>query len=105
MQSAACLLVHATVRDDADIAKFDKWYETEHLPDAKKAFGVARAWRCWSLTSPREHYAFYEFESDGAAMAITESDAIKELVAEFDRVWGDRVSRTREILSVAGRLG
>jgi hypothetical protein len=33
-----------------------------------------------------------------AARAITESDALKRLAVEFDRAWGDRVTRSREIV-------
>jgi hypothetical protein len=28
------------------------------------------------------------------------SEKIKPLVADFDRVWGDRVKRTREVLEI-----
>ena len=104
MKSAACLLVRAVVRDEADIAKFDTWYESEHLPDAKKAFGAVRAWRCWSLLDPHVHHAYYEFASEADAMAIRDTPAIKALIQEFDDTWGNRVERTREILQVAGRL-
>ncbi|MBU2534341.1 MAG: hypothetical protein KKB37_16500 [Alphaproteobacteria bacterium] len=105
MQSPACLLVRAEVRDEADYAKFDEWYATEHLPDAMSAFGAVRAWRCWSSINPGVHHAYYEFPSEEAALAILDADAIKALITEFDEVWGDRVRRSREILKVAGRLG
>lgn len=104
MQSPACLLVRAEVRDAADIPKFDTWYENEHLPDARKAFTATRAWRCWSSINEGVHHAYYEFPSEAAALAILETDAIKALIAEFDATWGDRVYRTREILKVVGRL-
>lgn len=104
MQSPACLLVRAEVRDEADVAKFDTWYENEHLPDAKIAFEATRAWRCWSSVNPGVHQAFYEFPSEEAALAILETDAIKALIEEFDETWGDRVYRTREILKVVQRL-
>ena len=32
--------------------------------------------------------------------ALIGSDKIKPLVADFDRVWGDRVSRRREVLEI-----
>lgn len=104
MQSPACLLVQAEVRDDADIEKFDVWYEREHLPDARKAFSAVRAWRCWSSLNPRIHHAYYEFSSEADALAVLESNAIKALIQEFDETWGDRVKRSREILKVVGRL-
>ncbi len=99
----ALLLVRAEVRDEEDIAKFDAWYEAEHLPDARRAFSALRAWRCWSSLSPNVHHAYYEFPSEATALAILKSDAIKALIAEFDEKWGERVTRSREILRVAGR--
>ena len=32
--------------------------------------------------------------------AIPGSDALKRLVAEFDRAWGDKVTRSRDIVQV-----
>lgn len=49
---AAYFVVRATVTDASKRAAFDKWYETEHVPDAVKAFGVSKAWRFWSLDDP-----------------------------------------------------
>jgi hypothetical protein len=89
---------------DGDRARFDHWYETDHLPWALRAFGARRAWRCWS-TSPAPdgfgvHVAFYEFDSVAAAEAATTPDAMKPLIADFDKVWGDRVSRKRAVMEV-----
>jgi hypothetical protein len=36
---AAFFVIRAIVSDASKRAAFDKWYETEHLPDAVKAFG------------------------------------------------------------------
>ena len=96
----AYLVVRAVVAE-ADRRDFDTWYRTEHLPDAIKAFAAKRGWRAWSRTDPSLHYAFYEFANVAAAEAITSSPAIRSLVAEFDRRWGTRVTRTREIIDVA----
>lgn len=101
----ALFMVRAVVLDAADRPRFDRWYEAEHLPDAVKAFGVARAWRCWSALDPTIHYAFYEFPDVARAKEVTEGPAIKPMIAEFDRVWGERVSRSREILELAGEIG
>jgi len=86
---------------DGDRERFDHWYETDHLPWALRAFAARRAWRCWSRTDPGVHVAFYEFDSVEAAEAATAPDTIAPLVADFDRVWGDRVIRRRAILDVA----
>jgi hypothetical protein len=99
----ALLAVRAEV-PEAERSRFDHWYETDHLPWALRVFGARRAWRCWSKSDPALHVAFYEFDSAEAADAIQKSDAIKPLVADFDRVWGNRVPRRREVLDIAQEL-
>jgi hypothetical protein len=96
----AWFVVRAVVAE-SDRRDFDTWYRTEHLPDAVKAFSAQSAWRAWSRTDPSVHYAYYGFPTVGAAEAVNSSDAIRTLVAEFDRRWGTRVTRTREILDIA----
>ena len=49
---AAFFVVRATVTDASKRAAFDTWYETEHVPDAVKAFGVSLA-----LLEPRRSLA------------------------------------------------
>ncbi|MDH4173128.1 MAG: hypothetical protein OEZ09_12170 [Betaproteobacteria bacterium] len=92
-------VVDPSVRD-----AFDRWYQEEHLPDALKAFKAKRAWRGWSDMDASVHYAFYEFDDVTRARAVPGSTAIKALIAEFDRAWGDKVKRTREILEVQQTL-
>ncbi len=99
----AYLAVRAEV-PEAERARFDHWYETDHLPWALRAFGARRAWRSWSRTDPAVHVAFYEFDSVAAAEAVVNSDAIAPLVADFDRMWGDRVPRKRAILDVVQEI-
>jgi hypothetical protein len=105
----ALLMVRAELADAADRAAFDRWYDTEHLPDALAAFAAERAWRCWSDVEPSVHYAFYEFAGVEAAQSVLTSPGMRALVLEFDRAWGTRVRRTRDILqvvqSVPGRAG
>jgi len=97
-------VVRAEVPDAADRATFDHWYETDHLPWAVKVFGAQRGWRCWSRSDPKVHYAFYEFAEVDQAQALIGSDKVKPLVADFDRVWGERVTRQREILEIAQQM-
>ncbi|HEY1931799.1 MAG TPA: hypothetical protein VGG99_07305 [Acetobacteraceae bacterium] len=100
----AYLVVRAVVADPADRADFDRWYRDEHLPDALRAFAARAAWRTWSVTDPAVHCAFYRFDNVAAVNAATTGDAIEALVAEFDRCWDTRVTRSREVLNVADEL-
>ena len=102
--STTWLMVRAVVADPTDRPGFDAWYAAEHLPDAHHAFGASRARRCWSRTDPSVHCAFYEFPDAATAEAAIASSALRDLVAEFDRVWGSRVTRTRELLELAGEI-
>ena len=97
----ALLMVHAHVAE-ADRGAFEHWYETEHLPEAKAAFQAQSAWRGW--TEEGVHVAVYAFAELTRARALAASDELKAMVAEFDRVWQDRVQRTREIIEVRQTL-
>ena len=84
-------------------AAFDKWYETEHLPDAVKSFGVKKAWRFWSATDPSLHQAMYQFDDEASLDRATKGEEMKRLIADFNRDWPD-VTRTRETMSGVWRL-
>lgn len=99
----ACLIVRAKVAE-ADRAAFDHWYETEHLPDAAKAFKATGAERGWSDGDPCLHVALYRFNDLETATSVIQSDAMKDLIAEFDRVWQGRVVRTREVIDLVQSL-
>ena len=74
---------------------------------AKKGEGMERhgtATRLGGKTDPSLHFAFYEFPSLAAVEALPGSPALSAMIAEFDRVWGSRVTRSREILEFAGEL-
>jgi hypothetical protein len=101
----AFFIVRAQVADATLKGDFDRWYQEEHLPDAAKAFNALRAWRGWSDIDASLHYAVYEFKDVADVRAIQGSDALKRLVAEFDRVWGDRVKRNRDIVEVLQTIG
>ena len=100
----AYLVVRAEVLHEADRASFDHWYATDHLPLAIRTFAAQRGWRCWSRSEPAVHYAFYEFADASQAQALIGSEKIRPLIADFDRVWGDRVARRREILEVVQEM-
>ncbi len=94
----ALFIVRAEMADPSVRDDFDRWYQQEHLPDAVKAFSARRAWRGWSEVEPLVHYAFYEFDDLASVQAIQGSDALNALIAEFDRLWGERVTRSRDIV-------
>ena len=96
----AYFVVRATVADPAKREAFDQWYATEHLPDAAKAFGVAKARRFWSAGDPSLHVAMYEFADQAALDRVMGGETLKPLVDEFNRCWPD-VPRTREVLVLA----
>ena len=99
----AYLIVRAEV-PEADRAAFDRWYQLEHLPDAKAALQALSAKRGWSDVTAGVHLAIYEFPDLPRAREATSSDAIKVLIAEFDHVWQGRVTRTREVVGVKQAL-
>jgi hypothetical protein len=93
---AAFFVVRVTVADPSRRKAFDEWYHSEHLPDAAKAFGVKKAWRSWSVSDPAVHVASYQFADQAALDRAMGGEAMKTLVADFDRSWPE-VTRTREI--------
>ncbi len=105
MNGKGIFVVRAVVANPDDRPGFDRWYETEHLPDALKTFGALRAWRAWSRSGPSVHVACYEFPDAAAADAVPSSDGIKGLGADFDRAWGDKVTRSRDVWDVVGQVG
>jgi hypothetical protein len=101
--ATAYLAVRAEV-PEAERARFEHWYATDHLPWALRVFGARRGWRCWSRSDPALHIAFYEFDSVEAAQATQTAEETKALVADFDRVWAGRVPRQREILELVQEI-
>lgn len=101
----AFFTVRAQVAKTVSKDEFDRWYQNEHMPDALKAFNARRAWRGGSDVDSSVHYAFYEFDDVASVRAIQGSDALKHLVAEFDRAWGDKVTRSRDIVDVIQTIG
>lgn len=65
---------------------------------------VRRAWRGWSAVNASVHYACYESETMALALAVPGSEALGQLVAEFDRMWGDTVTRTRDVVEILQAL-
>jgi hypothetical protein len=96
----AWFMVRAQIADTSMKEAFERWYRDEHLPDALQAFKARRAWRGWSDVEARVHYAWYEFADMASAKAIVGSEALKRLVADFDRSWGNKVARSRDFIAI-----
>jgi hypothetical protein len=102
--ATAFLIVRARLTNMADRPKFDDWYGSKHLPVAVREFKAHRGWRAWSKTNPLVHIAMYEFGSVEEAERILDSAELASQIAEFDRVWGPDITRTREIVELADEL-
>jgi hypothetical protein len=85
--------------------RFDHWYSTDHLPRALSDFAAEKCWRLWSTVEPGAHYAVYQFADMSKLETAMQSDAFKELVADYDRNWPAGVTRTRDIVSLVEELG
>jgi hypothetical protein len=96
--------VRAEVTEKANRDRFDHWYATDHLPLAVKTFGRGGVGAAGAAPIRRSTMLFYEFDDPKQAEAATAPDRIKPLIADFDRVWGDRVSRRREILEIVQEM-
>lgn len=96
--------VRAEIADPADKEAFDRWYRDEHLPLAMETFQPKRAWRAWSEVNPGVHYVFFEFDDVAKPRALPGSDGMKRMAQHFDAAWGNRVTRTREVLEVVQAL-
>lgn len=97
-------VVRATVVDTARREAFDRWYGDVHVPEAMAAFGVHKAWRFWSESDPSIHQAVYEFTDRAAVDRAVNSEAMKGLIADFDRTWPG-IPRAREIMRLAQEAG
>jgi hypothetical protein len=92
---SAILCVQATVHPAVTDA-FNRWYETEHIPDARRRLvGIERVTRWRSLTTDNQFTTVYEFDDEQQVVDALESAAIKDLIGEFDRRWSHYVVRER----------
>jgi len=80
--------------------KFDHWYSTDHLPSALAAFKAEKAWRLWSAVDTSVHYAVYQFADMTKLDAAMTGEALKTLIADFDKTWPAGVTRTRDFLNL-----
>ncbi len=95
------LTVRATVKLDKD-AQFNHWYNTEHTPDAVKAFkgciGAAR-YKVVLGNGDHQYMAMYAFPSADVMNAALAGPEIKELIRIYDADVGAFSTRERTTYS------
>jgi hypothetical protein len=99
MQGTAFILIRSVVANPDDRETFDRWYGTDHLPLIfSKVPEVRNNWRFWSRSDPTVHYSLGEFPSMNDLQRAASSEGFKHVIADYDRTWGPRVTRTRDIM-------
>jgi hypothetical protein len=99
----AFLVVRSVVSEPLR-ARFDDWYASDHLPRAIVDFAAEKGWRFWSETDAGVHYAVYRFTDMNDLTRALGSEGFRGLVDDYDRAWPTGVTRTREILQIAGEV-
>jgi hypothetical protein len=82
-------MVRATIAKEREEA-FNRWYNHEHLPQVLRYNGAVsgRRYRRLSGDDQSEYMALYEFASEQVLQQFLQSDALKELRAEYDKHFG-----------------
>jgi hypothetical protein len=87
-------MVRATIRKERE-ESFNRWYNQEHLPQVLRYNGAVsgRRYRRLSGEDKYEYMALYEFASEQVLQEFLQSDALKELRAEYDKNFGSASER------------
>lgn len=101
---AKAFLVVRSVVSESLRTRFDQWYENDHLPRAVADLAAEKGWRFWSETDAAVHYAVYRFADMDALARGMSSEGFKGLIADYDHTWPAGVTRTREIVRLAGEV-
>jgi hypothetical protein len=82
-------MVRATIAKEREEA-FNRWYDHEHLPQVLRYNGAVsgRRYRLVSGEDEYEYMALYEFASEQVLQQFLQSDALKQLRAEYDQNFG-----------------
>lgn len=95
------LAVRATVKPERD-AEFNKWYNTEHTPDAVKAFpgciGGAR-YKVGLGDGSHQYVALYAFKTAAEMDVALSGPEVKKLIAIYDADVGSFSTRDRTTYS------
>ena len=74
------------------------------MPRAVVDLAAEKGWRFWSETDAAVHYAVYRFADMSDLTRGLSSEGFRGLVDDYDRVWPAGVTRTREIVHLAGEV-
>ena len=82
-------VVRATIAKEHEGA-FNQWYNEEHLPQVLRYNGAVsgRRYRRIAGDDQYEYMAQYEFASEAVLHKFLQSDALKDLRAEYDKHFG-----------------
>ena len=82
-------VVRATITAEREAA-FNKWYNEEHVPQVLRYNGAVSGRRYRKVVGEDryQYMALYEFASEAVLQQFLESDALKELRAEYDQHFG-----------------
>lgn len=89
--------VKATITADQEAA-FNKWYNEEHCPQVLRYNGAVSAKRYKKILGDDkyQYMAQYEFKDEATFEAFTKSDALKELVKDYDAHFAGKSERVRD---------
>lgn len=88
--------VRATIAADRE-EEFNRWYNEEHCPQFLRFNGAvsARRYRAIMGEEKYQYMAVYEVKDEATFQRFQESDHLKELMADYNRNFGDVSDRER----------
>lgn len=95
MENKGVFIVMAKVHPEQEDA-FNQWYDEDHLPKALNRFPGVTSGRRYKIMDGGDGYnymALYEFESHEKLTETMESDALKNLILEFNAAFGEVIRK------------
>jgi len=91
------LTVSATIAPEKE-DEYNRWYHAEHCPQLLRFPGAVSARRYRKILGDDkwQYMAVYEFESEATFERFQRSQEFKDLIAEYDRRFGDVSVRQRD---------
>ncbi len=96
MENKGVFIVMAKVKPEQEDS-FNRWYDEDHMPKALNRFPGVISGRRYKIMDGGDGYnymALYEFESKEKLNETMKSDALQNLIQEFDAASGE-VNRKR----------